>query len=355
MFKNKFILPFLFFGIGFFLASCAGDKSAQKTGGQRGQNVFPVRVVVVQPGPISLVYNATGTFRAFEEVEITAERAGRIDRLNFLEGQNVQKNAPLAYINDDEVSSQIRTLEVQLQNAETKLERAQKLKTINAVSQEELDDLLFEKERIASSIKELEVIRQKSVIRAPFSGKLGFRNISPGAYVNAGQKIVDLVAYHPLKATFNIPEEYAHQVNEKDSIIVKLNGNISRQTIIDRISPKVDPANRSFTARALIDNKDASILPGSFANIELPVYDNPDALLLPAEAIIQKLGGTEIFIVKDGKAKSTNIETGVRNENFVEVTQGVSVGDSVVITGLLSLSDGVPVSATATAIKKDTE
>jgi membrane fusion protein (multidrug efflux system) len=353
MFKIDFY-QLLIVGTIILISACSDDGPPRKNN-KGGSNVFPVRVVVISPSPISSTYDATGTFEPNEQVYLTAERAGRLERLSFEEGSIVGKNTPVAYIEDDEINSQINTLQVQLSNAKTNFNRAKKLKAIEAVSQEELDNLEFEINRISSQIDELEIIRSKSIIRTPFAGKLGFREISPGAYVSPGQNIVELVDFHPLKATFNIPEKYVAQVNERDTVLISVRNNEQIRVPITRISPRIDPASRAFTARALVDNPDGKILPGSFANIEVPVYNNPKALLVPAEAIIQKLGGEELFLVKDGKAKATKVEVGIRNENFVEVKEGIERGDSVIITGLLSLTNGVAVSPTVAEIKMQAE
>lgn len=338
-----------------FMTACSGDGGADGNSRQANNNKFPVRVVIADPSPISTTYSATGTFEPNEQVNLSAERSGRIERMPFEEGTAVGKNAIIAYINNDETRSRIQTLNVQLENAKANLERAKRLKSIDAVSQEELDNLRYEVDNISAQISELEVIKAKSVIKAPFPGRVGFRQVSPGAYVNPGDKIVELVAFHPLKATFSIPEKYVHNVSEGDTITITVNGMEPSRSPIDRISARIDAATRSFTARAIVDNQENSIMPGSFAKIDVPVYHNPDALLVPAEAIIQKLGGEELFLVKNGQAQATQVKIGARNQNFVEVTEGIAKGDSVIITGLLSLSNGVAVSPTVADLKIDTE
>lgn len=338
-----------------FFASCGGESAAVKEEKGTSSREFPVRAIVLEPRTFTQTFNSTGTFTANEEVLISSEIPGRIQKIHFKEGGEVKQGQLLVSINSDDILAEKQRLEAGLRNAKTKKNRAESLVAIDAVSQEEVDDLQYEVDRIEAELAENQVRYSRSRIKAPFDGRTGFRIVSPGAYLNVGDEIVEIVQQSPLKVDFELPQTYADWVSVGDSIQIRLATDEIYFATIDNISSRIQSGNRSFRVRSILPNTDGKIMPGSFANISIPIYRNDTALLAPTEALIKTLGKEEVFLVREGKASRIEVKSGVRKENFIELTSGVEVGDTLIITGLLSLSDGNPVNPTIVDLSNQEE
>ncbi len=322
------------------------EEESNKRSDRSQDRTFPVRAIVLDPVSFARDFNSTGTFEPYEQVMISPEIAGRIDKIYFSEGEFVKKGQLLLSINADDIKAEASQIKTSLNNAISKADRGKSLEKIDAISKEELEDLLFEVENLKNELAENQVRFNKTQIRAPFSGLTGFRNYSPGAYVNPGDGIVELVQQDPLKVQFELPQKFADQIRVGDSITIEYGSNLKFDLPIDAISSRIEQTNRSFAIQTRIDNKDRKILPGSFARINVPFYQTDSALLVPTEAVIKTIEKEEVFIVKNGKAQKVKVETGIRNETAVEIQAGCKRGDTVIITGLLSLSEGNKVKTT---------
>lgn len=339
------LLFYTFLGLILMLTACSNEQKESPSTRSASQSAFPVRGLIIDAQPVTKHYVSTGTCNANESVVLKAERAGRIEKIHFTEGASVAKGGLLMTIDASELEARKKVLRTQYQLSEKKLERAKELAKIEAISEEELEELEYGLEQLEAEISEINASLAKAVIRAPFSGQLGFRQKSPGAFVNVGEEIVELVSTTPLKITFPVPEKYMGIIQRGDTVDIKIRNQAPVRLPVSDISPTIDPSNRSFTARVLMDNPDGAVLPGTFAEVNLEVYNSQSALLVPTDAIIQKLGGEEIFVVQNQKAVTQKVTTGIRNENFIEIKEGLSLGDTAIISGILSLRENTPVKA----------
>jgi len=342
--RSKFFL--LSAAVLILLVSSCQDSKPDKSSGNRQGRTFPVRAVVLEPSSFFREFNATGTFEPNEQVMVATEIPGRIENIHFTEGDFVNQGQLLVSINADDIRAERRRLQSALKNARSKAERGKRLRKIEAISEEELEDLLFEVESLENQLSENEVRLNRTQIRAPFSGVTGFRQLSPGAFVNTGDEIVELVQYHPLKVQFELPQRYADKIKIGDSISIDYGENTQFKVPVASISYRINEMNRAFEVRTVVDNKNQEILPGSFASINVPVYETDSALLIPSDAVIKTIDEEEVFVVKNGTAQKVKVQTGMRNERAVEIKKGCQAGDTVIITGLVSLSNGNKVNAT---------
>ena len=184
----------------------------------------------------------------------------------------------------------------------------------------------------------------KTSVRAPFSGKIGLRSISPGTYITPAILVTKLVNTGKLKITFSIPEKYSSQVKTNTIITFKVAGSEGRYSAkIYAIEPEIAVATRTLQVRAIAENKDGELLPGTFADVELPLAIIKDAIVVPTEAIIPVQNGKKIFISNNGLAKELMIETATRTETSVLVLSGLKEGDTVITNGVMSLKNDDPV------------
>lgn len=325
-----------------FFLSGNGHPSKQVGGNVKNQ---PVRVTafVVQPSRLSNVIVSSGSLLANEQVELSPETAGKLTGIFFTEGQPVSKGALLVKLNDVDLQAQLHKSQSQLKLADERAVRLEQLLTIKATSQEEYDVAKNAADVIRNDMEYIRAQIAKTEIRAPFSGVAGLRYVSEGAYVAPGTRVAVLQQIDPLKIDFSIPEKYYPfiSVNDKISFSVEgtdepLNGKIYA------IDPQINLSTRSVQIRALCENKALKILPGTFARVSLPVSESSEALMIPTEAVIPILKGQKVFVSRNGKAEEVQIETGVRTDARIQVTKGLSSGDTVITTGIMSLRNGTP-------------
>jgi membrane fusion protein (multidrug efflux system) len=325
-----------------------GMAATSKTSGQAGQGVgqrggggnFAVDVRVADYVDVSDKIFASGTFVSNESVELRSEASGIIKTLNFNEGSLVSKGQLIAKIKDDDIRAQIKRLDFEEQLAAQIEARQKKLLDINAISKEEYD-LAVNRINILSADKEaLEVRLRQTEVRAPFSGKIGLKNISVGAYVTPALTIATLVQIQPIKMDFDIPEKYNNRLTIGKSVMVTTeDDNVPRSATITAISPLVDETLRSVRLRATMPNASGTLKPGMFGRVEIPL-STVKGIMMPTEALIPFAGGKKLFVVKEGKAKEVPVISGIRTEKDLEIVSGISKGDTVVISGLMNIKDG---------------
>ena len=306
---------------------------------------LPVNVVVTKHQPLENTVTITGSILANESVQLRPEMAGKITRINFEEGEFVKKGQPLVYINKDELEAQLERLNYTRKLYEQSEERQRKLLEREAISQEEYEMALNELNTNLADVKVVEAQIEKSVIRAPFSGTIGLREMSEGSYVTPADNIATLVSIDPVKVEFSVPERYANEVGVGDLIAFSRseNGEKVRTGKVYAVEPRIDTETRTLTMRALSENDDRKLLPGMFVRINLVLDVNDNSIMVPAQALIPEMNGYKVYVVEKGKAVEKRVSTGVRTANQVEVTEGLVPGDSVLTTGILQVKNGAPV------------
>lgn len=300
----------------------------------------PVQVMVVQAAPLEEILEATGTLLANEAVELRAELPGRITALRFREGSAVQKGELLARINAAELEAQLGKNTLAIRLAEQRLERNRKLLQIQGISQQEFDVLQNELDALRADSAVLRARMDQSEIRAPFSGQIGLRSVSEGAYVTSQQLIATLRQLQPVKLDFSVPEQYMGRLRTGDRIRFTTGASTrAYEGTVYAIEPSVDPATRSIRIRALATGDAAALLPGAFVRVKISLRTQ-EALLVPTQAVVPVLKGKQLYCVHNGMADTVTITTGIRNDTAVQVLSGLRAGDTVITTGLMQLRPG---------------
>lgn len=286
----------------------------------------------------------SGSIEANEQVEIRSEVSGIVKNIYFQEGSNVSKGQVLFKVNDIELKAQLAQAKTKESLASENERRAKLLLQKEAISQEEYDVARADYQSAKAQSQLIQAQIEKTSVRAPFSGKIGLRSISPGTYVTPTLLVAKLVNIGQLKITFSIPEKYASQVKKNSTITFKVTGsNQSYSAKIYAIEPEVEIATRTLKVRALADNKDGKLLPGTFADVQLPLDIIKDAVVIPTEAIIPVQDGKKVFIANKGMAKEVMVETATRTDASILVLSGLKVGDTVLTSGVMSLKDEAPI------------
>ncbi|MBL0128854.1 MAG: efflux RND transporter periplasmic adaptor subunit [Flavobacteriales bacterium] len=326
------------------LSACGGGE--EKAAGSGAMPPMAVQVHVLQPTALDNAIVTTGTLMANEEVDLVSELAGRVTSIGFIEGGNVSAGQVLLKINDDELQAQLRKAEANLKLAKDDSDRKAQLLTVSGISQEQFDAAQAQFASLQAEADELNVRIAKSTIRAPFNGKVGLRSVSEGGYVGSNAMIAKLQQIDPIKVEFAVPERYGRMMKPGTAISFSLEGDTTTYAgEVYAADPSVDATTRTVKVRARSDNKSGHLLPGSFAKVDVRLERISDALVVPAEALIPDIQGQKVLVIKNGKATSLRVKTGIRSANSVQLTSGVQAGDSVLITGLLAVREGMPVSA----------
>ena len=286
----------------------------------------------------------SGSIEANEQVEIRSEVSGIVKTIYFQEGSNVAKGQVLLKVDDIELKAQLAQAKTKESLASENERRAKLLLQKEAISQEEYDVARADHQSAKAQSQLILAQIEKTTVRAPFSGKIGLRSISPGTYVTPALLVAKLVNSGQLKITFSIPEKYASQVNKNGTITFKVTGSDQTYTAkIYAIEPEVEIATRTLKVRALADNKNGKLLPGTFADVQLPLDIIKDAVVIPTEAIIPVQNGKKVFIANKGMAKEVMVETATRTDASILVLSGLKVGDTVLTSGVMSLKDEAPI------------
>lgn len=286
----------------------------------------------------------SGTLEPNEEIELRSEISGIVESINFEEGAKVSKGQVLFRVNDIELRAQLSKVKTAQQLASENQRRAKLLLDKQAISVEEYDmsNADFESAKAESQLIAAQL--SKTSVRAPFSGTIGLRSISKGTYVTPATPIANLVNTNQLKLTFAIPEKYVSRMKVGSTLtFTTSNSDEEHNAKIYAIEPQVDVATRTLKMRAIAENKEGKLYPGTFANVTLPLETVDDALLVPTEALIPIQNGKMIFVLSGGKAKEVIVETGVRTDSMVRVLSGIKVGDTILTSGVMSLKNGTPV------------
>lgn len=320
-------------------ASC-GDKKDDKAAATKPATPPVTRVegYIVKQQAINENLNLPGTILPFEETEIHSEVTGRVTAINFAEGTMVSKGALLVKLFDGDLVAQLKKLEVQLKIAEKTVERQQELLKIGGISQQEVDLSGLQVSNIKADMDLLRISISKTSIRAPYSGRLGFRNVSLGAYLTPTTSITTLKQVNQLKIEFSVPGKYTTIISP--TLPVKFNIEGSPNTYFAKITAtesSITENNRSLTVRAVVQQIDKYIMPGAFASIKLAFDANPTAIMIPSQAIIPQARYKKVIVSRNGLASFETVETGMRDSSSVEITSGLKVGDTIITSGILTL------------------
>ncbi|MBN9296604.1 MAG: efflux RND transporter periplasmic adaptor subunit [Filimonas sp.] len=322
-------------------ASCGKKKQQPKAGANQPPTV---EVIVARNSSIKNVIEANGTVVANESVELHPEISGRITYLNVAEGKPIAAGTVIARINDADLQAQINKSKVQLDLAEKTEERLRKLLAVSGVNQADYDAALNTVNGYKADIAYTQALIDKTVIRAPFSGTLGLRQVSPGAYVTPSNVIVTLQQLNRLKIDFTIPEEYGKLATVGHTVDVEVDAasTVKRKATIIAVEPQANTITRNLKIRAILDNSSGSN-PGAFVKVYVGEGVDKKAIMIPTNSIIPDDKNKSVVVVRKGNAVFTNVQTGLRQATNVEVIKGINEGDSVVVTGVLFALPNKPV------------
>jgi len=312
-----------------FFISCKPKNKAQVVAEKP-----PVMVEVIIAGAENVASNleVNGTVLSNEMVELRPEISGRLIYLNVPDGASVKAGTILAKVNDADLQAQLEQQKIQLDLATKTEKRLGNLLKVNGVNQADYDAALSQENTFQANIKVLNAQIDKTVIRAPFTGELGIRVVSPGAYVTPQTLIGTLQQTDKVKIDFTVPETYATIISKGNKVKIQTNGSaVALDAVVSAIEPQINSVTRNIKVRAILSS--GIIHPGAFVKVLLD--QTRQGIMVPTNAIIPDALSSQVVVVKNQKAVFVNVETGLRSTEMVELTSGVNPGDSIIVSGML--------------------
>jgi membrane fusion protein (multidrug efflux system) len=331
---------------GFIAYRVISNKSKNDESKKFGDKDTPTTVtgIIVKTSTFDNNLSLSGSIEANEQIEIHSEVSGIVEGIYFTEGSYVSKGQVLFKVNDIELRAQLRQASTKENLAAENQRRAKLLLQKEAISQEEFDVANAD---FASAQAQSQLIRaqiSKTSVKAPFSGKIGLRSISPGTYITPAIVVAKLVNTGKLKITFSIPEKYASQVKSGSTIDFTVSGSDKVYNAkIYAIEPEIAVATRTLQIRAIADNTDGKLFPGTFADVKLPLNIIKDAITVPSEAIVPVQSGKKVFIANMGKAKEVMVDATTRTDSSILILSGLKAGDTLITSGVMSLKNDAPI------------
>jgi membrane fusion protein, multidrug efflux system len=299
-----------------------------------------VRVIAAEKDTLDRTLRLTGTLRADESVDIRAEISGKISAIHFTEGEEVEKGRILITIDDEELRAEMEQVAADLKFATLEEERQRRLMDEGSTTQRLLEEAVNRRSVLEASQRRIESRLAKTELRAPFSGIIGLRYVSPGALIQPDTRIVALHRIQPLKIDFSVPERYLDELSIGQTFELDLTGNA--QTHYGEVyarEPSIDPETRTINLRGTVENPESRLLPGAFAQVRLNLGAADEEIMIPSVAVVP---GVEsyVFVVSDDRVHRRQVALGRRTRDRIQVLSGLEPGELVVVAGTQNVRDG---------------
>lgn len=327
-----------------------GGSAVKGPHGPGGKGGRPQRALNVEGYIAELVaqrkeFQTMATLAPLNSVSLSTAASGRLVRLNAKDGALVKKGTLIAKIDDSELRAQLSQAEANLALAEQKEQRVRGLHEKDGATQQDLETAEANLKSAKASVALIKAQIEKTEVYAPFDGTLGFVNVSVGAWLTAGAPIVELNEIQKLKAKFALPQRYASIVKVGDAITLKdEERNVQKSGMVSALDATISESSRTRQILVTVDNKDNELIAGSYTSIKVSLEAERDSsFTIPAEALILDREGAYVFVDKGGKAVIKYVETGLRTPISVQVLSGLEQGDTVIVSGIVSLRPEVNV------------
>lgn len=304
-----------------------------------------VDVIIAKPQAISDSIEANGTVIADDFVQLHPEATGRITYLDVPEGKHISKGTVIARINDEDLVANLNKSKAALKLAQDYVDRLKQLLSVQGVNQADYDAAVNTVISTQADIQYTQALIDKTIIRAPFDGVVGLRQVSIGAYVSNADVIATMQQVNNLKIDFTVPEDYSSYVKTGAVVQVVLDettDTVKHTATVAAIEPQANTVTRNLKVRAILNDK-TKANPGAFVKVYATRDTKRNGILVPTNCIIPSDINKQLILVKNGKAKFTDVTTGIRLQSNVEITKGIKPGDTVIVTGVLFALDKKPV------------
>jgi membrane fusion protein (multidrug efflux system) len=321
--------------------------SATSPGGGRSSAPASVTVAAVRSERVSQKLEALGNARANESVDISSKTSNIVTAVTFRDGERVKRGQVLVQLDDAQARADVAAAQAAVTESQSQYDRSRELLSTQALSKSSFDQLVATLAANRARLGAAQARLQDTVIRAPFSGRVGLRRVSVGTLISPGDVITTLDDTSVIKLDFSVPENFLASVREGLSIRASAPAYPGRNFAgtVASIDSRVDVTTRSVTVRALLANEDGALKPGMFLNVTL-ANDEREALVIPEEALTPEAERQYVYVVADGKVSRREVRIGGRQPGTVEVLAGLRAGERVIVEGTQKVRDGASVKGT---------
>ncbi len=317
--------------------------ASERVGTGNGGSVAVV-TAAVRAERLASQLNALGTARANEAVEVTSKASNIVTAVRFRDGERVQKGAVLVELDGAQARADLAAAEAAQADSASQVKRSRELLETKVVSDAQFEQL---EATLKANQARVDAARSRvddTVIRAPFSGRVGLRRVSVGSLVNPGTTITTLDDSSVIKVDFAVPENFLASLREGLKVLATAAAFPDREFAgtVTGVDSRVDSVSRSVTVRAVVPNPDSALKPGMFLNVRL-ARDERDALMIPEAALMPEQSRQFLYVVEDGRALRREVRIGRRQPGRVEVIAGLKPGDRVVVEGTQKVREGATV------------
>ena len=322
----------------------------------------PVAAITVATESMPRFLDGIGTVRAVHQVTVSPELAGRVVKIMFESGASVNSGDPLLQLNDEPEQADLATFKAQARLAEVTLGRNRKLANQQYTAQQTVDQNESDLAVAQAGMTHSQAIISQKLVRAPFTGQLGVRQVEVGQFLSAGTPIVTLTDLDNLYVDFTLPEQTRADLTVGQTVEIRVDAFKGRvfPAKLTTIEPQLDPEMRSIKVQASLDNPQHLLLPGMFAAARVVLASQPDVVTLPETAVDYSAYGESVFILKPKSkdksgqqiytAEQTFVKTGTRHDGVVAITEGVKPGELVVSAGQVKLQNGAEAVVSGTGV-----
>ncbi|MFM8886952.1 MAG: efflux RND transporter periplasmic adaptor subunit [Chthoniobacterales bacterium] len=297
---------------------------------------------------------SVGSLRAVQGADLSTESSGVITKIYFENGQEVKQGAMLLELDHETESANLRSAEAEADLARTVYERTKRLRANNTVPQSDLDAAESQLRKSAALVEQLKSTISKKQLVAPFSGRLGIREVNLGQFVDNGDTIVSLQSLDPIYVDFLLPQQLIAglAVGKPLKLFTDVYPDREFDGSLTAINSEIDPVTRNIRLQGTLQNADGALRPGMFARVILTLGEAEEVVRIPATALLAAPYGDSVFVLEketaeDGTAKTVAkqrfIRIGRARGDFVSVVKGLQPGETVVSAGAFKLRNGTPV------------
>lgn len=316
----------------------------------------------VEPTSWTPEIEAIGTLRAAQGVDVAAETAGTVKSIEFQANDRVEAGQLLVQIDDAVERAEMIAAQADVERARAQLERARRLRESGVTAESNLEDAQTSFAAADSTLARLQAVLDQKAIVAPFSGTIGIPRVDEGEFVQPGTVIATLQQLDTMKVDFTVPEQQVGDLEIGQSASFGLTENaFPYQGKIIGIDPKIDPQTRLVSVRAEVENPDGALRPGQFARVRVKLPPVENIIALPQTSVVTSLYGDYVYVVEPAEsaaadgggsggatgdnltAKQVFVEIGRRQNNLIEITKGLTAGQTVVTSGQNKLANNAPV------------
>ncbi|MBN2355308.1 efflux RND transporter periplasmic adaptor subunit [candidate division KSB1 bacterium] len=314
------------------------EKEAIQPQAAAANMVVPAEAYFVRDTTVAYQVVTVGSIRANEMVDIVSEMNRKVVGIYLKEGSVVTESQLLFRLDDEDLLAKLEQLKAAEELAITTESRERARLEKGGISQQRYDEVAYQLKKIQANIKALNVDISKTTIKAPFSGKVGLRNVSIGAYTTPNAVLANLQDISKVKIDFAVPERYASdiKINQEVSFTADYSDRIFKARV-DAFEPAIDTKTRTLLIRAVADNSDNRLVPGSSVKVNVHFRELNQSIFIPSESLIPTQKGYQVYLVKNGQAQLVEVKTGMRTKDSVQILQGIAKGDTVITTNLLRL------------------